>query len=61
LSDVLGSLLGQGLHLDRFLELDGSPHDCFLNSGTGADGMHRIKGMEGKLPMVYGLSATRTA
>lgn len=58
LGDVLGTLLGKGLQLERFVELDGSPHDCFRNSVTGADGMHRIKGMEGKLPMVYGLSAT---
>ncbi|MBK9537844.1 MAG: class I SAM-dependent methyltransferase [Flavobacteriales bacterium] len=58
LGDVLGTLLDKGLRLERFVELDGSPHDCFLNSVTGADGMHRIKGMEGKLPMVYGLSAT---
>ena len=57
LGDVLGTLLGKGLQLERFAELDGSPHDCFLNSITGADGMHRIKGMEGKLPMVYGLKA----
>ncbi|MBK8338553.1 MAG: class I SAM-dependent methyltransferase [Flavobacteriales bacterium] len=59
LGDVLGILLGQGLRLERFVELDGSPHDCFLNAVAGADGMHRIKGMEGKLPMVYGLKASK--
>ncbi len=59
LGDVLTCLLGEGLTLERFAELDGSPHDCFNNAVTGADGLHRIKGMEGNLPMVYGLSAIK--
>ncbi len=59
LSDVFGALLHESLRIERFLELDGSPHDCFLNAVTGADGLHRIKGMEGKLPMVYALSAAK--
>ena len=61
LGEVLGALLAEGLRIDRFTELDGSPHDCFANTVRGADGMFRIKGMEGKLPMVYALSATLEA
>jgi SAM-dependent methyltransferase len=61
LGEVFGALLGQGLRIDRFTELDGSPHDCFANTVRGDDGMFRIKGMEGKLPMVYALSALREA
>ncbi len=61
LGEVLSALLSAGLCIDRFTELDASPHDCFANTVRGEDGMFRIKGMEGKLPMVYALSATRDA
>lgn len=57
LSDVLSVLLDEGLRIERFIELDGSPHDCFRNAVQGDDGLYRIRGMEGKLPMVYGLEA----
>lgn len=60
LSEVMTALLEAGLRLDRFTEQDGSPHDCFAHTVQGPDGMYRIKGLEGKLPMVYGLVATRT-
>ena len=59
LGEVLTALLNEGLRIDRFTELDGSPHDCFANTVKGNDGLYRIKGMEGKLPMVYGVSASR--
>jgi SAM-dependent methyltransferase len=55
LGEVLTALLDEGLVLEHFTELDGSPHDSFANTVRGADGMYRVKGMEGKLPMVYGL------
>jgi SAM-dependent methyltransferase len=59
LGEVLTALLNEGLRLERFTEEDGSPHDCFANTVQGADGLYRIKGMEGKLPMVYGLRAVK--
>jgi len=59
LGEVLGALLNAGLRIDRFEELDGSPHDCFNNTVKGDDGLYRIAGMEGKLPMVYALSAVK--
>ncbi len=55
LGEVMSALLDGGLVLERFTELDGSPHDCFAKTVRGEDGLYRIKGMEGKLPMVYGL------
>ncbi len=58
LADVLGELLSAGLRMERFTELDGSPHDCFPNTVRGEDGLYRIRGQEGKLPMVYGLTAS---
>ena len=61
LGEVLTALLNEGLRIERFTELDGSPHDCFRNAVQGDDGMYRIKGMEGKLPMVYGLRALKPA
>lgn len=61
LGEVLTALLDAGLRLERFTETDGSPHDCFANTVLGADGLYRIKGMEGKLPMVYGLRAVLPA
>lgn len=57
LTEVLGALLAEGLALEQFRETDGSPHDCFLNAIAGPDGMFRIRGLEGKIPMVYGLTA----
>jgi SAM-dependent methyltransferase len=61
LGDVITAVLNVGLRIERFTELDGSPHDCFRNAAEGEDGMYRIKGMEGKLPMVYGLRAQRAS
>ena len=55
LGEVLTALINEGLVLERFTELDGSPHDSFANTVRGSDGLYRVKGMEGKLPMVYGL------
>ena len=60
LGEVLHELLEAGLRIERFTELDGSPHDCFNKTVKGEDGLYRIAGMEGQLPMVYGLSAVKT-
>lgn len=57
IAEVLIALLDAGLRLEVFREFDGSPYDCFQNTVKGQDGLFRIKGMEGKLPMVYALSA----
>lgn len=59
LADSVTALLGAGLRIDRFTELDGSPHDCFADTVKGEDGLYRIRGMEGKLPMVFSLVASR--
>jgi 2-polyprenyl-3-methyl-5-hydroxy-6-metoxy-1,4-benzoquinol methylase len=59
LAETITALLDAGLRIDRFEELDGSPHDCFEKTVKGEDGMFRIAGMEGKLPMVYAVVASR--
>jgi len=59
LQDVLGSLLEAGLTLNRFAEYDYSPYDCFPNTVETSPGHFMIKGMDGKIPMVYALEATK--
>ena len=59
LAETITALLNAGLRIDRFEELDGSPHDSFEKTVKGEDGMFRIAGMEGKLPMVYAVMASR--
>lgn len=60
LGEVLHEMLEAGLRIERFTELDGSPHDCFKKTVKGKDGLYRIAGMEGQLPIVYGLCAVKT-
>lgn len=57
LGEVLGALLAEGFRIERFEESDGSPFDCFPHGVQGRDGLYRIRGMEGRLPMVYALRA----
>ena len=59
ISEVLNSLLNQGLKLKHFNEFSYSPYPCFNNVVQGEDGNWRIKGMEEKIPMMYSLSAIR--
>lgn len=61
ISELLNSLLSQGLQLTFFNEHDYSPYDCFANTVKGDDGNYRIKGLEGILPMVYSLKMTKPA
>lgn len=60
LAEVLQALLDTGLKLEHFQEFDYSPYPCFQNmTETGKD-RYQIKGLEGKLPMVYALKMRRT-
>ncbi|MCW3462444.1 class I SAM-dependent methyltransferase [Chitinophaga nivalis] len=52
LSEIITSLTSKGLQLQVFEEHDYSPYNCFNNT-IEKDGRFYIKGMEGKLPMVY--------
>ncbi len=60
IADVLGALLEAGLRIDAFREFDRSPYDCFRNTVPAEDGRFFIKGMEGKLPMVFALKASKS-
>ncbi|MFT3885336.1 MAG: class I SAM-dependent methyltransferase [Flavobacteriales bacterium] len=59
LGELFTALLGAGLRIERFEELDSSPFNCFNNTVRGEDGLYRIHDLEGKLPMVYALAAVR--
>jgi SAM-dependent methyltransferase len=59
LSEVLNALLGAGLQLKVFNEHMYSPYPCFQNIVQGEDGNWRIRGMEGKVPMLYSLTASK--
>lgn len=60
LGDVLQALIDAGLRIDVFREYDWSPYNCFSNTVETGPGMFHIKGMEGKLPMVYAVRAVKS-
>jgi ubiquinone/menaquinone biosynthesis C-methylase UbiE len=55
LSEVINSLLDQGLTIERLNEYSYSPYPCFNNMVQGEDENWRIIGLEGKIPMVYSI------
>lgn len=59
LSEVINALIGQGFQIDFFNEFSYSPYSCFNKVVQGEDGNWRVKGLEGKIPMVYSLKATK--
>lgn len=59
ISEVLNALTGAGLRLELFNEYMYSPYPCFRNSVETEKGKWHIKGLEGKLPMVYSLRAIK--
>lgn len=59
ISEVLNALTGAGLQLRLFNEHMYSPYPCFRNTVETEKGKWHIRGMEGKLPMVYSLKAVK--
>jgi SAM-dependent methyltransferase len=55
ISELLESLLKNGLRLDSFSEYDYSPYNCFKDMTEIEPGKFQIKAKEGILPMVYSL------
>ena len=60
ISEVLNALINAGLKIEFFNEHRFSPYSNFRNSVETEKGKWHIKGMEGKLPMVYSLKATKS-
>lgn len=59
LAEVVQALLNQGLQLEQLHEFDYSPYDCFDKVVEMGPDQYQIKGLEGKIPMVYSLKATK--
>lgn len=59
MSEVLQALTDAGLKLDVLKEYDYSTQNCFNNLVQIGDNKWQIKGMEGKLPIMYGIKATK--
>ena len=58
LSEVIGSLLKHGLSISHFKEYDYSAYACFNNVVRIGEEHYQIKGVEGKIPLMYSLVAT---
>ena len=59
LAEVVGALVGAGLRIDHLHEFDESPYDCFPFTREVAPGRATVPGMEGKIPLVYSLRASK--
>ncbi len=59
ISEVLNALIKTGLRIEFFNEFMHSPYPCFSNTVKGEDGNWYIKGMEGKMPMMYSIRALK--
>lgn len=59
ISEVLNALIGAGLTIASFNEFMYSPYPCFQQVVEIEMGKWHIKGMEGKLPMVYTIRAVK--
>ncbi|MEZ4721018.1 MAG: class I SAM-dependent methyltransferase [Flavobacteriales bacterium] len=57
ISEVMDALIQNGLQIETIQEFDYSPYDCFQNTVKRGERMFQIKGLEGKMPMVYALRA----
>lgn len=59
ISEILNSLIRQGLNIEHFNEFMYSPYPCFNNVIEFEEGKWHIKGLEGKIPMVYSILAKK--
>ena len=57
ISEVLNSLIGQGLEINGLYEYDYSPYNCFNGMEEFETGKFRIKHLGNKIPMVYAIVA----
>ncbi|MBS1654600.1 MAG: class I SAM-dependent methyltransferase, partial [Bacteroidetes bacterium] len=61
ISEVLNALIKAGLKIELFNEHMYSPYPCFRNTIETETGKWHIKGMEGKIPMVYSVRAKKAS
>lgn len=59
ISEVVNSLINNGLSINSLDEFDYSPYNCFNKTVEIATNKFRISHLENKIPMVYAISATK--
>ena len=59
LGEVLQALMNAGMSITSFKEYDYSPYNCFKNMVETERGKYMVKGLEGKLPLVYALTGVK--
>lgn len=59
ISEVLNSLINNGLEINSFDEYDYSPYNCFEKTVEFEPDKFRIKHLENKIPMVYSIGAAK--
>ena len=59
ISEVINSLINNGLQIDSFDEFDYSPYNCFNKTKKIGINKYRIKHLGNKIPMVYSIIATK--
>ena len=57
--EIIGAVHKAGMRLVDFREYDFSPYDIFKN-GTRGDQGYQVKGLEGKIPLIYSLVAAKS-
>jgi hypothetical protein len=61
ISEILNALIKVDLEIQQFNEFMYSPYPNFANSIESEKGKWHIKGMEGKIPIVYSIKAIKKA
>lgn len=59
MTEIVQSLLKAGIQLQAFHEWDYSPYACFRHLQEDEPGIFRVKHLAGKIPMMYGILATK--
>ena len=59
ISEVLNSLIKNGLEINAFDEFDYSTYNCFKHTVEFEPGKYRIKHLDNKIPMLFSLRATK--
>jgi hypothetical protein len=59
ISEVLNALIKADLRIESFNEFMYSPYPCFRNTVEVEKGKWQIKGIEGKIPMVYSVRSKK--
>ena len=59
ISEVLNSLIAEGLSINSMNEYDYSPYNCFNNTVEAGPNQYRIKHFENKIPMVFAIEAQK--